>query len=235
MKGMRHYVLKSWNHLLPHRGKFKNLNDIAQLLAAYDIVALQEVDAGSFRSLFVNQVEYLAQRAGFAHWACQTTRNLGHIARHSKGTLSQLPILESHELGLPSKVPGRGIQIFKMDYYGTPIYVCNVHLSLSRKTQLKQLDFLVERLSEYEHVIIMGDFNVDLDRIWRQSALVRTQFQLVNEQLPTFPSWKPSKNFDAILVSHTFEVKSVEILPVQYSDHLPIAATVCLKTDKDKA
>ena len=80
----------------------------------------------------------------------------------------------------------------------------------------------------------MGDFNVDLDRIWRHSALARTHFQLVNEQLPTFPSWKPSKNLDAILVSHAFEVKSVEVLPVQYSDHLPIAATVCLKPNKEK-
>ena len=81
MKGMRHYVLKSLNHLLPHRGKFINLNAIAQVLQEYDIVALQEVDAGSFRSLFVNQVEYLAQRAGFVHLYCQTMRNLGHIAR----------------------------------------------------------------------------------------------------------------------------------------------------------
>lgn len=57
----RHYVTRSWQHLLPHAGRTLNLQRIAGLLADFDLVALQEVDGGSLRSGFVNQVERLAQ------------------------------------------------------------------------------------------------------------------------------------------------------------------------------
>ena len=42
-----------------------NLDKIAQLIKEFDIVALQEVDAGSLRSQFINQTEYLAKKADF--------------------------------------------------------------------------------------------------------------------------------------------------------------------------
>ena len=54
---------------------------------AYDVVALQESDAGSLRTGFTNQTEYLARQSCFPYWLDQTNRHLGHFAKHSNGLL----------------------------------------------------------------------------------------------------------------------------------------------------
>ena len=59
----REYLTQGWKHVLPHRARIQNLNRIAALLSGYDMVSLQEVDAGSLRSGFVDITEYLAHRA----------------------------------------------------------------------------------------------------------------------------------------------------------------------------
>ncbi|TNF17642.1 MAG: EEP domain-containing protein, partial [Pseudomonadales bacterium] len=51
-----HYLTRGWQHLLPHAGRAGNLQRIGDLLADFDLVALQEVDGGSLRSGYVNQV-----------------------------------------------------------------------------------------------------------------------------------------------------------------------------------
>jgi hypothetical protein len=50
----RHYITHSWKHVLPHAQRFSNLDRIARLVKDYDIVGLQELDAGSLRSNNVN-------------------------------------------------------------------------------------------------------------------------------------------------------------------------------------
>ena len=43
----RHYVTHSWKHVLPHPQRFINLDRVARLVSDYDVIGLQEVDAGS--------------------------------------------------------------------------------------------------------------------------------------------------------------------------------------------
>ena len=62
-----HYLTRSWQHVLPHRNRFENLDRIATLLSNYDVVALQECDGGSLRSGHINQVQYLAEAAGIPY------------------------------------------------------------------------------------------------------------------------------------------------------------------------
>ncbi len=103
----RHYLTQSWKHVLPHASHFDNLDRIAHLVSDYDIVGLQEVDGGSLRSHFVNQVEYLAERSHHPFWHQQTNRNLGRIAKHSNGLLSRFQPSEITEYKLPGVMPGR--------------------------------------------------------------------------------------------------------------------------------
>ncbi len=42
-----HYLTRSWQHVIPHAARRRNLDAIAGYLNAYDVVALQEADAGS--------------------------------------------------------------------------------------------------------------------------------------------------------------------------------------------
>src|SRR5690606_39476465 len=71
----RDYVTQSWKHVLPH-GKRANLDGLARVIAGFDFVALQEADAGSLRSGFLNQTQYLAEAAEFQFWTHQPNRRV---------------------------------------------------------------------------------------------------------------------------------------------------------------
>jgi endonuclease/exonuclease/phosphatase family metal-dependent hydrolase len=51
--------------------------------------------------------------------------------------------------------------------------------------------------------------------------------------LHTYPSWRPQRNIDHILVSPSIQVLDVEVLNYPFSDHLPIAMTVALPEKVD--
>ena len=78
----RHYVTHSWKHVLPHPQRFINLDRVARLVSDYDVIGLQEVDAGSLRSGYVNLTQYISERAGLPFWYDQTNRRIGRIAEH---------------------------------------------------------------------------------------------------------------------------------------------------------
>ena len=61
----RDYVTQSLKHMLPGRAKQANLDSLARLIGDFDVVGLQEADAGSLRSGFLNQTGYLAWHAIF--------------------------------------------------------------------------------------------------------------------------------------------------------------------------
>lgn len=131
MTGPHHYLLRSWRHFLPHKGRLTNLRDIADVVKDYDIVGLQEVDAGSIRSSFINQVNYLAKRGEFLCSDVQVNRNLQPYAMHANGVLSRLPIngLQLHKL--PAKIPGRGAMTFYVGQADKLIMIVIAHLALT--------------------------------------------------------------------------------------------------------
>src|SRR3569832_1325267 len=77
-----HYLTRSWKHVLPHPSNFDNHDRIARLITHYDVVAIQEADAGSLRSYFTNQVENHTHRKHFPFWCHQTNRDLGKFAQN---------------------------------------------------------------------------------------------------------------------------------------------------------
>jgi endonuclease/exonuclease/phosphatase family metal-dependent hydrolase len=56
----------------------------------------------------------------------------------------------------------------------------------------------------------------------------RTALREPAHDLPTFPSWRPSRNLDQILVSPSLKVERMDVLNYPFSDHLPIAMQVAL-------
>ena len=129
-----HYLTRSWQHLLPHAGRSGNLQRIGDLLGDFDLVALQEVDGGSLRSGYVNQVEHLAHLGAFPYWYQQLNRNLGRFAQHSNGVLSRLrpSLLEDHPLPGP---PGRGAMLLQLGEGPDAVAVVMMHLSLGARTR----------------------------------------------------------------------------------------------------
>ncbi|EGB98573.1 MULTISPECIES: endonuclease/exonuclease/phosphatase family protein [Pseudomonas] len=222
----RHYLTRSWQHLLPHNGRAGNLQKIGKLLSDFDLVALQEADGGSLRSGFVNQVEHLAQLGAFPYWYQQLNRNLGRFAQHSNGVLSRLKpqLLEDHPLPGPA---GRGAILVRFGEGEDALIVVMMHLALGAKTRALQLGYIRELIGGYRHQVLMGDMNTHAADLLEHSPL--RDLGLVAPQVEaTFPSWRPQRCLDHILLSSSLTLERVEVLAQPISDHLPVAVEIRL-------
>ena len=226
------YVTKGWKHLLPHEDRVTNLDRIAEVCRAYDVVALQEVDGGSLRSGFVDQVAYLATRGDFPYWYTQRNRDLGPIAQHGNGLLTRLPPRELQDHKLPGVIPGRGAIVARLPFAGShgdptnDLLVILLHLSLGSKSRHRQLSYVRELIEGHRHVIVMGDMNSHLSKLMSRSPLADADLRPAEEIQPTYPSWRPAVAIDHVLVSSSLSIADYEVLPHLISDHLPMAVTV---------
>ena len=222
----RHYLTRSWQHLLPHNGRAGNLQKIGQLLGDFDLVALQEADGGSLRSGYVNQVEHLAHLGAFPYWYQQLNRNLGRFAQHSNGVLSRLKpqLLEDHPLPGPA---GRGAILVRFGEGEDALIVVMMHLALGAKTRALQLGYIRELIGGYRHQVLMGDMNTHATDLLEHSPL--RDLGLIAPQVEaTFPSWRPQRCLDHILLSPSLTLERVEVLAQPISDHLPVAVEIRL-------
>lgn len=222
----RHYLTRSWQHLLPHNGRAGNLQRIGELLGDFDLVALQEADGGSLRSGYINQVEHLAQLGAFPYWYQQLNRNLGRFAQHSNGVLSRLKPqhLEDHPLPGPA---GRGAILVRFGEGEDALIVVMMHLALGAKTRARQLAYVRELIGGYRHQVLMGDMNTHANDLLEHSPL--RDLGLIAPQVEaTFPSWRPQRCLDHILLSPSLTLERVEVLAQPISDHLPVAVEIRL-------
>lgn len=222
------YITGSWKHLIPHSQRLSNLDDAVRVLEPYDIVGLQETDAGSLRSNYINLTEYLADRAHFPHWYHQVNRNLGHIAQHSNGLLSRIRPYEISNIRLPGFIPGRQAILAKYGSEKESLAVFILHLALSKRARLRQLAAISEQVNEFEHAIVMGDLNCKVNSNEMRLLFRRTKLHEPLEELHTFPSWRPLHHIDHILVTSELEVIQAKALKHVCSDHLPIMMEVKL-------
>ena len=222
----RHYLTRSWQHVLPHKGRAGNLEKIGDLLNDFDLVALQEADGGSHRSGYVNQVKYLAQQGEFPYWYQQLNRNLGRLAQHSNGLLSRLrpTSIEDHPLPGPA---GRGAILVRFGQGDNALVVVIMHLALGAKTRNLQLAYVRELISGYQHQVLMGDMNTHAKDLLQSSPL-RDLGLLAPQMEATFPSWRPQRCLDHILLSPSLTLERVAVLDQPISDHLPVAVEIRL-------
>ena len=222
------YLTGGWKHVLPYRKRMLNLDRIAAMLTQADIVALQEVDAGSLRSNHTNLTKYLAQKGAFEYSHTQTNRDIGQFAQHSSGVLSRFAPDEVCEYKLPGVLPGRGALVLTYKMETRNFYVIIVHLSLTARARQRQLAFIAELLQEYRYAAVMGDFNCESHS--REMRWLFAHSHLIEplDKLVTFPSWAPKKNIDHILITSGLTVESAEVIDFPLSDHLPIMMDIVL-------
>ena len=225
-QGYRHYLTRSWQHVLPHKGRAGNLERIGDLLGDFDLVALQEADGGSHRSGYINQVKYLAQQGEFPYWYQQLNRNLGRLAQHSNGLLSRLrpAVIEDHPLPGPA---GRGAILVRFGEGPDALVVVIMHLALGTKTRTRQLAYIRELIGGYQHQVLMGDMNTHANDLLHTSPL-RDLGLLAPQMEATFPSWRPQRCLDHILLSPSLTLERVQVLDQPISDHLPVAVDIRL-------
>jgi len=224
----RQFLTQSWKQLLPHKQRIENLGNIASMASDYDIVGLQEVDAGSLRSGFINQIEYMADRGRFPFWFHQTNRKLGKIAQHSNGLLSKIKPSEMSDHKLPGILPGRGALFARFGHGKDSLVVVILHLALGQKARMRQLSYVAEVASDFRHVVVMGDMNCKPDSKEIRALLNNSDLHEPACDLYTWPSWRPKRSIDHILVSSSLRVEKTHVLTHTYSDHLPIAMELTL-------
>lgn len=224
-----HYLTGAWRHVLPSRGVRRNLDHIAELLSNYDVVALQEADAGSLRTAQLNQIEYLAHRAGFTHWHAAINRNLGPFAQHALGFLSRRILHDVRHHLLPGRIPGRGVMEAHLREAGhVPVHLMVAHLALGRATRRKQLEFVSGLVDPASDALLMGDLNSEPHELDAHPDLQRIGFKLVHST-PTYPSWRPTRSIDHVLATPSAMIEAAEVLDLRLSDHLPVATELRLR------
>ncbi|HEU0277001.1 MAG TPA: endonuclease/exonuclease/phosphatase family protein [Rhodanobacteraceae bacterium] len=221
------YFTRSWGAILPGKYKLGNLDKLARSIANFDVVGLQEADAGSIRSGFLNQTRYLAETSGLPYWSHQPNRQLAHVSCTANGLISRRAPSEVLDYPLPGRVRGRGVLIATFGA-GTPgeFTVAVAHLSLGTQSRRRQLDFIAERLQGKPNVVLMGDFNCRPESPELQSLFAHTALTPPDDPRPTFPSWHPQRAIDHILVDSHLEIQRMWTLPPAFSDHLPLAAEI---------
>lgn len=221
-----HYVTGAWRHALPSRGRRANLLRMAEVMRDYDFVAIQEADAGSIRTGRLNLVEFLAEQAGFAHCGLTVTRDFAPFARFCIGYLSRTAPVRVTAHNLPGRIPGRGaLEVnLKLPALGD-LTVLVTHLSLGHDSRTRQLGYLSTALHG-RRAVLVGDLNVGPERLTRHPGLHVAGLRPLSPAPPTYPSWRPRRALDQVLLSPDLQALSARTLPAVFSDHLPLAVEV---------
>ena len=215
------YITSSWRQFIPAAPNMAHLNQIAAVVSEYDVVALQEVDGGSIRSGYINQLSHLAKQGSFSYWHQQLNRDLGRLGQFSNGLLSRIIPYSIEDHRLPG-IGGRGAIVARYGNPDSPLVVIGLHLALGEKGRYRQLQYIKDLIHTYEHVIIMGDMNCGADSLV-DTPLRDTNLKAASTPSNTFPSWAPKKTIDHILVTPSLQVNSVRVLNCTLSDHRPVA------------
>lgn len=216
----------------------RNLEEIAALLRASeaDVVALQEADGPSAWSGNFDHVELLARLTGRrAHFRGEHNAfTLGGAALAS-GTalLSRLPLERPRSLRFGTSwrdTKGFVSATIPVAAWGTDLEVVSLHLEpfnpVIRRQQVRRLaDAIGGRRGP---LVVLGDFNCSWSEQARQLRPLARELALrpyqPQHRAPTYPSRRPWRRLDWILISADLEFRSYLTLPNPVSDHLGVAA-----------
>lgn len=220
------YVTQSWRHILPDNQRQIHLSKIAKSLSGFDMVALQEVDSGSLRTNYIDQVAFLAQQSGFPKWYHQKNRKLGRLAAHSNGLLSKHQALKVVRHKLPGRISGRGALQVTLGNQAYPLSVLSVHLSLRASVRRQQFAYISQLLLEQPYFVIMGDMNCRRHEALTEFSKNGLMVKSGRIDEATFPRWDPRYHFDQIWVSKNLPITNYQVMSFGVSDHLPVAIEI---------
>jgi len=231
----------------------RNLEEIAFLLreSSADVVALQEADGPSAWSGNFDHVETLTRLC--EHTCCfrgnHNAFNLGRAALASGTALiSRFPLQSTHSVRFgTSWRDTKGFVLASVPvpaWDGRELDIVSLHLEpfnpVIRRQQVRQL---VDTLGERGHgerghgeraparrrpLVVLGDFNCSWSDEARQLRPLARELGLrayqPHRRAPTYPSRRPWRRLDWILVSNDLDFAAYRTLPNPVSDHLGVVA-----------
>ncbi len=215
----------------PFTGFFKQTHNTLGLIVNFirsinpDVIALVEVDSGSYRSGRCCQAEAIARELNHFH-VVETKYGNNSLAnkvpvlnKQSNGLLSKTEIIRHHFHYFKEGVKRLVIEVELED-----VIVFIVHLSLKYKHRQQQLEHLHRILTSAEKpIIIAGDFNTfggsrELQLFLAASGVLNAN----HANQPSHPSHAPKRHLDFILHSPELTVSNFSIPDVRLSDHAPL-------------
>ena len=217
------YLTRAHRQVFHTPAKASTLETIAETIRDADLVCLQEVDLGGRRAGYRCQAHAVAELSGHNHLVIQENRVIRGISRHGNAILSRHALSHVRDLKLPGRVPGRGCLIATVEAE-TRFDVACVHLSLGRRDQELQLEFLSRHLPRNGRWVVMGDFNCSLHASAAEAFLERMRAEFDRQPPPTYPSWRPQRDYDHILAGRAMALSHYQPGPEICSDHLYVTA-----------
>ena len=148
---------------------------------------------------------------------------IGKLATTANGLLSRIEPSAVEEYPLPGRIGGRGVLLASFGKGDAALKVAIAHLSLGNQSRLSQLAFIAELLSNQDHAVLMGDFNCDPGCREMRTLFQQTQLQPPSQRIPTFPSWRPQRAIDHLLVTPALSIAGMRAVPAAQSDHLALS------------
>ena len=223
----RDYFLRAHLQLIHAPSKTATLENIAREIMPYDVVCLQEVDLGGRRAGHRSQVDDIAALSGHDHVAGQENRRIPGISRHGNAILSRWPLTCVRDLKLPGRLAGRGCLVADVEGKHALRIVC-LHLSLGRADQALQLAAVSQALEGARAWAALGDFNGGARSAPLSDFCEATGAHLQTPAPPTFPAWRPSRDFDHIVIGGALSVTHYQCEAATFSDHLPVSAVIAV-------
>jgi len=179
----------------------------------------------------------------------QTSREID-TGLYGNGQLTRFPIKQVYNFALPT-LPGNEQRCMLMTEQmagSTPIHVYNLHLQdpfcsnnpQDRWYQLRRALEVIET-DDHKYKVLMGDFNIDPDRIpkevpkdsiLRVLSLVKEagfidSAKALNPQPPqTYPAVDPTHRIDFIFLTPAFKLLETRTIASKASDHRPVITVV---------
>lgn len=216
------YPLSLWKYLFSGKTAMIKLKNFIKEVNA-DILAVDEIDSGSLRTLFHSQVEDMSANIySSSFFDCKYSnffRKIPVFQKQGNAIFSkQFFHCHSHRVS-----GGLKDLIIEMEI-NTGLSIFLVHLALGEKGQSKQLKQLSNILREKnKEAIVFGDFNSDLNDRHMVEFLEKNKLTSANiNNLKTFPAWNPKREIDYFFVSSKIQINDFKVYQNVMSDHLPL-------------
>lgn len=186
-----------------------------------DIIGLQEVHQNG---KYGYQASYIADQLQY-HLAFSPSISIGD-GYYGNTLLSKYALENVEAIVLPARKEQRTLLYASFQGFGRTITLCVTHCSLNQVSRLAQLQLMSTLIQQHAKapLLLMGDFNasnVSFTPHLMDCALVSGQ-----EKKPTLPAFR--RRLDYIFVSHHWNIEHYELLPVNWSDHVPVIADLRL-------
>jgi endonuclease/exonuclease/phosphatase family metal-dependent hydrolase len=186
-----------------------------------DVLCLQEVDVGTWRSGRRDLTVAVADATGLRPVFGRSRRYPG--GSYGNAVLVRGRVMASHVVRLP-RVPRRRFWQERRTLLGVeaalddgPLWVGCTHLAVPRAVNGPQLDALLRRVRDRPSpMVVAGDFNRPFDAVAPQAEQVGL---VAPAHGPTFPARVPKRSIDHLLHSTDLRAVHTEVRSTPMSDH----------------